>query len=165
MGKQRSRFAREMRPLLEDIDGLDCFRAASPYHNPLVLHEVAPWGSRYHGLGEPQVLYTALAQPDAKLEHERVLKRHSVSTANITVVLFSMKFSGRVLNIADKDGQQRLQISTDELVDDDVELCNEVARFARTLEVDGILVPSAARLGATNLVVMHDSVPRTVRLV
>jgi len=130
-----------------------------------MLHKAAPWGSRYHGLGEPQPLYTSLTRAAAKREHERVLERYGASTAGAKVALFELKFSGRVLNVVDEDGQRRLQVTKDELVDDDVELCNEIARFARSLGVDGILVPSAARLGATNLVVIYESVPRTVQLI
>jgi RES domain-containing protein len=151
---------RDLRPLLETIKRIS-FRTTSPDRNPLALLKVCPWAGRYHPLLSPQALYTSLK----KQTSIRELEHHGMgSMTGAEVRQAELEFAGRVLNVADLDGQEGLHITTDDLVDDDVALCHDVARFAKSLEVDGILVPSAAYTGNTNLVVLYESVSDTVRL-
>jgi RES domain-containing protein len=139
------------------------FRATRLGHNPLLLQEACAWQGRYHAYGDPQPLYASLDKQTAEAELGRTLERYGVRSADATVEICELTFSGRALDIADENGQSGLRLVRDDLIADDVELCRDIARLARSLGVDGIICPSAARLEGTNLIVLHESVATTVK--
>jgi RES domain-containing protein len=60
--------------------------------------------------------------------------------------------------------ERHLGLHRDDLIRDDNADCLELADLAHRLECDGLLVPSAAVVGETNVVIWRHAVPRVVRV-
>jgi RES domain-containing protein len=151
---------RGLRPRLDVLCDLPCFRVTGPQQDALLLRHICPWGGRYHALGEAQCLYCSLDEQTAKREWER---RARVPSLGAEVRVTSLMALGRILNLFDADGQRALRVSEEDLVGEDVSLCREVAGLAVALGADGMLVPSAAQRGSANLVICQAAVKRVVK--
>lgn len=148
-------------PRIESIE-TRCTRATFLDVDPLLLHEECAWGGRYHNRGGRQCLYCGLdgETPIAELE-----RRVGASLSGTTLHLTELQFSGQTLVASDRESLSGLKLVKDDLTGEQVNLCRNLAHYARFIGVDALLVPSAARQDRTNLVVLFEAVSHTIAVV
>ena len=126
-------------------------------------------GGRYNVPGEFGALYASLEPETAATEIARGLKRRGVDPRSypegdwwVYRVEVSLE---SVLDLTNSETLRELGVTEEQLTGDSLLITREIARQARGLGFQGLLVPSAARKGAKNLVIFADRLTESPRVV
>jgi RES domain-containing protein len=118
----------------------------------------APGEARYHRAGDSWPLYASLDADTAWAEW-RGATRGAIDPTTETRRMWRLDVRDlRVIDLRSADVRAALGVGTDDLVGGR-RACHALARRARDLGADGLIVPSAARDGGWNLVVFPRGFP------
>jgi RES domain-containing protein len=128
----------------------------------------APHPGRYHAAGDPWPLYAALDR-DTMWDEWRRATDAAIAPTDDERWVCTLDVDLAVLDLRDAATRSALGVTLDELVgpwspERPNRAARRVARAARELGVDGLVVPSAARAGGWNLAVLPEAFDR-VRMV
>lgn len=116
---------------------------------------------RWNRQGVYGCLYTALEPNGALAEYQKYNTHSHGSGRNTPRDLVSIRVGriGPVLDLTDAQCRAKAGVDLSTLISDDpddIETCRTVADWARSEGYQGLLVPSAARSGNTNLIIYID---------
>jgi RES domain-containing protein len=122
-------------------------------------------GGRYNPPGDFGALYAALEPETAAAEVARGLRLRGVDPAGFAADdwwEYEIELrAAPMLDLTDSDTLARLSLSLDALTAADAALTREIGAKAHRAGYAGLLVPSAARPGARNLVIFLDRLDET----
>ncbi len=133
--------------------------------DPLSTEGSRKTGGRYNPPGDFGALYAALESETAAAEVARGLRLRGVDPAGFAADdwwEYEIELrAAAILDLTDSDTLARLGLSQDALTAADAALTREMGAKAHRAGYAGLLVPSAARLGRTNLVIFLDRLDET----
>ena len=108
---------------------------------------------RYHQAGDPGVWYASSQEQAAWAELFRHFLDAGVDPFEVRRRIGRVSVVVEVLDLTDPVVRDKLGVAEEDLVGDDYDVTQEVAREARRVGFHGVLAPSAALPGATTLAV------------
>lgn len=116
---------------------------------------------RYHRAGGPGAWYASSKERAAWAEFFRHHVSAELSPLEVKRKVGRVEVEGlNVLDLTDPDVQAELDLADDDLLGDDISLCQAIADAARAAGLAGILAPSAAMSGEATLVVFGPGMRR-----
>ncbi len=147
-------------PIVRAVE-LGGYRATSPRVHPTHdLVEQAYRAGRYHEARSPQPFYAAATEEGVWAEVEK----HATAPV-ASVRMTHVRVSANLLDALSRDGLAALAITRRDLTRKGTRRCIELAQLAREVGSQGLLVPSAALSGGTNVVIWRGEVPHTVEII
>jgi len=139
------------------------WRQCSPRRGLLEVAHPAATTGRYHRLGGPGVWYASSTRAAAWAEFFRHLPSGGVSPSEIRRRVGRARVARlRALDLTDARIRRALGITVRELTGDDLARCQALADAARAAGFEGIVPPSAARAGASTVVVFAPALAERV---
>ena len=152
------------------LAGIEPVVVEGPYYrhgNPRYrLDEVPPKAaasSRWQREGDPAALHLSDSEQATWAEWAKV-SNDAVDRTYVRRRFGRIDVSVHAVDLRDPDVQKALDIEGADLTSDDYSTCRRIADAARTLGIEALLAPSAAREGATTLVVLPAGL-RRVRVI
>lgn len=129
-----------------------------PKRGLLDVADPARFPGRYHRAGGPGVWYASKSERGAWAELFRHWEFEDVSPFEVRRRVGRARANDlEVLDLCDPDVQDQLGLSKDQLIDDDLFVCQAIAEGARQAGFDAILAPSAALPGERTLAVFSSA--------
>jgi RES domain-containing protein len=140
-------------------------RGANALHLGWILRAAGRWNRQ----GVYGCLYTTLSPDGALAEYRKYIACAHASRRIDARDLVSIRVNriGPVLDLMDDEGRMAAGVELHTLTSDehdDVESCRTIADWARSEGYQGLLVPSAALAGETNLVIYIDGAVSNIDL-
>jgi RES domain-containing protein len=130
------------------------WRQTRPLNDLKDVADPATYDGRYHRVGDPGTWYAALSPDGAWAEHYRHWTHADIDPYEVRRRFGRARVRDlRLLDLTSGDVRNALGVDEAALVGDDRKECQDLGARARAAGFDGLLVPSAALAGATNLVV------------
>lgn len=137
------------------------WRQVSPQRHILDLLDPAPYPGRYHRQSDPGTWYSSLTEHGAWAEHIRHHPAGGVSPMEVRRRIGRARAVDLVvLDLTDAKVRKQLGTRKQHLIGKDWTTCQRLASLARAAGLDGILAPSAALPGQTNLVVFASALAK-----
>lgn len=137
------------------------WRQTRPKNALLDFDDPTSYPGRYNQAGDPGVWYASLTERGAWAELFRHWGADEVSPFEVKRRVGRAKVSDlAVLDLTDPEVREKLEVTIDDLVSDDLARCQELAVRAREAGFDGILAPSAALDGETTLAVFVSAIAK-----
>jgi RES domain-containing protein len=128
------------------------WRQTRPRNALLDFESPAHYEGRYHEIGDTGVWYGSSTERGAWAELFRHWGEEGISPFEVRRRVGRAKVTDlAVLDLTDPQVRDRLGVTDEELVSDDLSRCQELATEAREAGFDGILAPSAALAGDITL--------------
>jgi RES domain-containing protein len=123
----------------------------------------ATYGARYHRAGSEGAWYASSRERAAWAELFRHHRSPELSPFEVRRRVGRIRVEGlAVLDLTDPEVLERIGVTEDELVSDDLSLCQAIGERASNAGFDGILAPSAALPGEATLTVFPNGMKRVV---
>ncbi len=153
--------------LIDDIPPLVVSLAAwhqtRPRNALLDFADPARYDARYSRAGEPGVWYASLTERAAWAELFRHWAQDEISPFGVRRRVGRARVADlEVLDLTDPVVQQRLGVTEDQLVANDLTRCQELSGQAQAAGFDGLLAPSGALAEETTVVVFAAAMGKVV---